>query len=178
MTKTVMISIKPKWCELISNGKKTIEVRKTRPKLETPFKCYIYCTKDGNDYNPNKNLWKRDKTGFNWLLNGKVIGEFVCDTIYSINEAFSDISCDDFLCKSCLSAYELLEYLTASDQQISIEYKVGYGWHISDLVIYDIPKPLDKFPLITSPQSWCYVQQEDKHGHRSGGRVNDEQRLC
>lgn len=42
--KAVMISIRPKWCEKIANGEKTIEVRKTRPKLETPFKCYIYCT--------------------------------------------------------------------------------------------------------------------------------------
>ena len=45
MSKAVMISIRPKWCEKIARGEKTIEVRKTRPKLETPFKCYIYCTK-------------------------------------------------------------------------------------------------------------------------------------
>ena len=43
---SVLISIRPQYCELIASGKKTIEVRKTRPKLETPFKCYIYCTKD------------------------------------------------------------------------------------------------------------------------------------
>ena len=45
MSKAVLISIKPKWCELIASGKKTVEVRKTNPKLDTPFKCYIYCTK-------------------------------------------------------------------------------------------------------------------------------------
>ena len=39
--KAVLISIKPKWCELIASGKKTVEVRKTRPKIDTPFKCYI-----------------------------------------------------------------------------------------------------------------------------------------
>lgn len=44
--KSVLISIKPKWCELIANGKKAIEVRKTKPKLDTPFKCYIYYTKN------------------------------------------------------------------------------------------------------------------------------------
>ena len=43
--KAVLISIRPEWCDLIVRGKKTIEVRKTRPKLETPFKVYIYCTK-------------------------------------------------------------------------------------------------------------------------------------
>ena len=46
MDKSVLISIRPKWCEKIVNGEKTIEVRKTRPKLQTPFKCYIYCTMD------------------------------------------------------------------------------------------------------------------------------------
>lgn len=44
MSKSVMISIRPKWCEKIVNGEKTIEVRKTRPKLNTPFRVYIYCT--------------------------------------------------------------------------------------------------------------------------------------
>lgn len=41
----VLLSVRPKWCELIANGKKTIEVRKTKPKIRPPFKCYIYCTK-------------------------------------------------------------------------------------------------------------------------------------
>lgn len=36
----VLISIRPKWCEKIISGEKTIEVRKTRPKMDTPFKCY------------------------------------------------------------------------------------------------------------------------------------------
>ena len=40
--KAVLLSIQPRWCGLIVSGKKTIEVRKTRPKIETPFKCYIY----------------------------------------------------------------------------------------------------------------------------------------
>lgn len=50
MDKSVLISIRPKWCELIASGEKTIEVRKTRPKLETPFKCYIYCTAERAGY--------------------------------------------------------------------------------------------------------------------------------
>ena len=50
MSKAVLISIRPKWCELIASGKKTIEIRKTRPKIETPFKCYIYCTRPKFDH--------------------------------------------------------------------------------------------------------------------------------
>ena len=45
MSKSVLISINPEWCDLIIRGQKTLEVRKTRPKLETPFTTYIYCTK-------------------------------------------------------------------------------------------------------------------------------------
>lgn len=62
--KSVLISIHPRWCNLIASGKKTIEVRKTYPKLPTPFICYIYCTKERGCAN-----------------GGKVIGEFVCDLI-------------------------------------------------------------------------------------------------
>lgn len=43
--KSILQSIKPQYCELIARGKKTIEVRKTRPKLDVPFKVYIYCTR-------------------------------------------------------------------------------------------------------------------------------------
>lgn len=45
--KDVLISIQPKWVEKIASGEKTIEVRKTRPKIDTPFKVYIYATKTG-----------------------------------------------------------------------------------------------------------------------------------
>lgn len=70
--KAVMLSIQPKWCEKIASGEKTVEVRKTRPKIETPFKCFIYETNwSDNTY------WKNRHKG----KLGKVIGEFVCDRI-------------------------------------------------------------------------------------------------
>lgn len=37
----VLMSIKPKWCELIASGKKTVEIRKTKPLIDTQFTCYI-----------------------------------------------------------------------------------------------------------------------------------------
>lgn len=39
--KAVMLSVQPKWCEKIASGRKVIEVGKSKPKLKTPFKCYI-----------------------------------------------------------------------------------------------------------------------------------------
>ena len=41
--KSILLSIKPKYVELIASGEKTIEVRKSAPK-EVPFKAYIYMT--------------------------------------------------------------------------------------------------------------------------------------
>lgn len=159
--KSVLISIRPKWCEMIASGKKTIEVRKTRPKIETPFKCYIYCTKpkmitkyvfkpeDYPEYmRPEKTVFCKVPDASSPFCsevngNGAVIGEFVCDGVYE------NISCD---CEgSCVSASELREY--ANGEPL-------YGWHISDLKIYDKPKELNEFALTRPPQSWCYVEQE------------------
>ena len=138
--KSVMLSIKPKYCELIASGKKTIEVRKTRPKIETPFKCYIYCTKDNTDICPKRIWWKADETGFQHIMNGKVIGEFVCDVIFPITITYSD--------PENRMALKEFPFTGLTDKQI-MDYlgngKQGYGWHISDLVIYDKPKELSEF---------------------------------
>lgn len=72
--KAILLSIRPEWCDLIIRGQKTIEVRKTRPKLETPFKVYIYCT--GHD----GWVMKSPKAGVQ-KMDSRVIGEFTCDKI-------------------------------------------------------------------------------------------------
>lgn len=134
--KSVLISIQPKWCELIASGKKTVEVRKTKPKLETPFKVYIYATKSGD-----RLVLKNDKVyEISKYITGKVIGEFVCDKICE----FEFLENGEFQCRnpvylgqSCLTYDELINYIGKN--------KIGYGWHISDLVIYDTPKELGEF---------------------------------
>lgn len=83
MSKAVLLSIRPKWCEKIARGEKTIEVRKTRPKLETPFKAYIYCTMpDAKALHNILELHGAD--GKIRKANGKVIGEFACERIVPI----------------------------------------------------------------------------------------------
>ena len=166
--KSVLISIQPKWCELIANGSKTIEIRKTKPKIKTPFKCYIYCTNTkpylvwGDVFRGN---WETEFThlsGYNrrdaekiWdVFNGKVIGEFVCDDIKTYiaddfvgaensNGTIRENPVDgDFAYwipeekDTCIPYDEILKYGNG---------KTLYGWHISDLVIYDEPKELSKF---------------------------------
>lgn len=140
--KSVLISIQPKWCELIASGKKTVEVRKTKPKTDVPFKCYIYQTKLRWVYTLLHAL------GFFAIARrlargvGKVIGEFVCDSVKMSLVGYDENGCPsywDILDGSCLTPNELVCYG---------EWKTLYGWHISDLVIYDKPKELSEFSII------------------------------
>jgi predicted transcriptional regulator len=178
--KSVLISIQPKWCELIALGKKTVEVRKTRPKIDTPFKCYIYETKGKTDLPTFI-----DEDGHEiYQGRGQVIGEFVCDWIES-TPLWRLKGNTGFLAKrtereeklpqmACLSLDEIYRYILN-------ENKLIYGWHIKDLVIYDKPKELSEFsrhdnsydncfgwafedraksvPITRPPQSWCYVEK-------------------
>lgn len=187
MSKAVMLSIRPKWCEKIANGEKTIEVRKTRPKLETPFKCYIYCTLPKY---PHEDFIATDYPRPQFYGGGKVIGEFTCDRIYKI-----DKDSTDFLFKTGgLSVYKqaaeekcgLCVAMTDDELHGYLGHCQGYGWHISDLRVYDQPREMTEFrrscpndlyceacamysnnngicnngalPLRRPPQSWCYVE--------------------
>lgn len=178
MSKAVLIPIQPKWCELITRGKKTMEVRKNRPKLDTPFKCYIYCTKS------NDTLWvlnaiSRREYGVSTVCanlkdtegacpgNGKVIGEFVCDKIVPI-KVFPNGTIQNYM------FYDLDQTMLPYDDIAKYigDGRDGCGWHISNLVIYDKPKELSEFSglrktkfglepvsLTRPPQSWCYVEE-------------------
>ena len=175
--KSVLISIQPQWCELIASGKKTIEVRKTKPKLDTPFKVYIYCTnnkdmlwilKESERESRRKitSIFTAKDVGGATKANGKVIGEFVCDEILDCR----DVNMDN----TCLTVEEWLKYTKGHKG-------VVYGWHISNLVIYDKPRELSELyvpvkdhwetynpsnyingcwqkTLQRPPQSWCYVE--------------------
>ena len=175
--KSVLISIKPRWCELIARGKKTIEIRKTKPRIDTPFTCYIYCTKDKNIsfWTGKRYSYADDRSHnlFDICGSGKVIGEFICSEITEFegefwdDETFERIQtiikdCDryfefgeydyetvatnedekykeNWLCKqSCVSWEEMRKYVGAGITEF-------YGWHISNLVIYDTPKELSEF---------------------------------
>lgn len=140
--KAVLISIRPQWCELIASGKKTLEVRKSRPKLETPFKVYIYCTKDKHGW---FHFGKKER------LDGKIIGEFVCDNIRRFDvpyPAYQSKLDKRILEESCCTYYALHRYAYHDDL---------YGWPISDLKIYDKPKDLIELymPCISPDFQYC-----------------------
>lgn len=184
MSKAVLISIRPRWCQKIVDGEKTIEVRKNRPKLEAPFKVYIYCTVAGYDLNipisQERLMQDYLNTGSMKSLNcphgnGKVIGEFTCDRIYRLETrspggSYSVVGEDKpttnrVARESCLGLADMHRYLQS---------KNGYGWHISDLKIYDVPKELSEFTGLRDtrfgaapyeikcpPRSWCYVEDAE-----------------
>ena len=184
--KSILLSIKPKYVELIARGEKTIEVRKTAPQ-EVPFKCYIYETK--GQY-VKFTHGAHTKYGYG---RGKVIGEFICDRIICSQAYFdsqgknhlTNVFPDDIK-KTCLDEYDLWDYIAGKACKANEIYD-GYLWHISDLKIYDKPKPIMQFykpcpiklgfkncpvcehystytgccmnNIDRPPQSWCYVDE-------------------
>ncbi len=142
--KSVLISIHPKWCDLIASSNKTIEVRKTRPKIETPFKCYTYETKARSDMP----TFVDEDGHVLYTGRGQVIGEFVCDNVevlFDTNgnpENYMTDILPSILQKTALSYDEFGAYVGSRADKNSI-----YGWHISDLKIYDKPKELSEFAV-------------------------------
>ncbi len=217
--KSVLMSIRPKWCELIcrpvkmgdgtTTRRKTLELRKTAP--EAPFKGFIYCTKAKEHFSLGGGLYACRDTLYrlpageikfgdafelwadwggqhdaNNILNGKVIGEFICDYVLGHCEmANADIA----EMQGCVPREDILKYSNGKEVK---------GWHISDLVIYDKPKELgefykeceqpdcddcphlhfentpnsyegwcefdEKIPITRPPQSWCYVEEVKDNG--------------
>lgn len=196
--KSVMISIKPYWVFLIIaktmgwniDKEKTVEVRKTYPQDDEWNKVgKIYCTKDKKSFN---HILKKYQPFMKRFL-GKVIGEFVCDRIDTIRKRGIDDNFD--YCYLSLDKWgndDIEPEITAVKNSCVLKDDLNdygknsrmlYGWHISNLKLYDKPKGLGEFekpcnrncftpcphyrgkeyecekPIITRPpQSWCYVE--------------------
>ena len=170
--KAVLMSIRPEWCAKIASGHKTVEIRKTMPKLPVPFKVYIYCT-EPNTVDPHKYL-ETHCGGRIYKCNGKVFAEFVCDRIRPEPEVADGLVDICLGMQSCVDPVDILKYANG---------KLVYSWHISGLVIYDKPKELNEFKqchkcpygyeectrheyscngaynVQNPPQSWCYVYE-------------------
>lgn len=166
--KSVLLSIRPNWCEKIFNGEKTMEVRKTCPKLEPPFEVLVYCTMPKKRWSVGHQIFYNDtlytlptgelKIGdalelrADWMrkynednfLNGKVIGSFVCDKVEEIPCYLDAGTYPEYLIekeelnKTCLSYDELFDYLNGKD---------GCGWHITEPKLFDKPKMVTEFAV-------------------------------
>lgn len=161
--KAILMSNHAKWCALMMNGDKTIEVRKGTALYKAIQKLidengyadiYVYNTRDeryrlDKELNGKYFVWDTkskdypfDKTRNRHYFFGKVIFKFRCYKVEEIpTRRFSVCTypytetLDDYelLDKSCLSIDELEHYLEDND---------GCAIHISDLEIFDRPKEL------------------------------------
>ena len=138
--KSVLIAIRPQGVEKIASGQKTIEVRKTAPK-EVPFKAYIYCTKEKKQ---DDIIWA-GIFGDRGKWNGRVIGEFICNNASELDYVYYWNNGYEF--ETCLTYRQVADYGKG---------KTLYGWHISDLKIYDKPKELSEFSRPCSYSGLCF----------------------
>lgn len=182
MEKAVLLSDKPQYCKSMADGEKSIEIRKNKPNLKLPFKCYVYSTKpkrkfdfglcmDENneiDFIAKINEPNADHFGLE-VIDGKVIGEFICDSIDEYetefaegNDCYQDIrrvwededgdeqfeiittneedNPDD--CKLLKSACLTFEEIK---KYVGNGFGKFYAWHISGFKLYDKPKELRGF---------------------------------
>lgn len=192
----ILQSTRPKWCYEIAAGNKTIEVRKTIPKLKPPFTVLVYCTKNDPRFRsvcgsmvintddlyrlPNglirygssvelmtypSEKWDKDN-----FLNGKIIGEYICDYIltfaYSTETGYPTpkYDGDPSFCSTgpgyWITTGELEQTcLTYEELETYGSGKTLYGWHITDFRLYDRPLLLSDLELQKAPQSWQIIKK-------------------
>lgn len=171
--KSILMSIRPEWCKKILEGEKTIEVRKTRPLIDMPFKVYVYCTKQKltkticmHSY-LHKNEPKACKkygeittwcsigdvhvnSNTPWSfrsygMHGKVIGSFVCDKIEKIDiQAQITTTLSE---RWTFNGIAKQACLTAEQLKEYLNGDTGYGYHITEPTLFEKPKELSEFTL-------------------------------
>ncbi len=132
MSKSILLSIHPKWAEKIYSGEKTIEWRKNIPTADFIDKVFLYetapvCRVTGCfDYN------------FFYSLAFKNLGLSLCPTA------------NVFIAAGCVPIEELAKYRG--------DKRELFGWKVKNPKKFDKPKTLADFGLKRPPQSWQYVE--------------------
>lgn len=145
--KKVLMSIKPQWVEKIFAGIKTIEVRRSAPKIDTPFEVLVYETKGATD-----TPWVDEDGHFIYKGRGQVIGSFVCDGIIDVYVPLSKQAAplDKEIVErdACLSLSEIQKY---AGNKMFLR-----GLHITEPKLFDKPKELSEFrkPCV-DPYEYC-----------------------
>jgi len=160
------------------------------PKCDLPIDVYIYCTKDKK----SGLHYSKEYGAFNDLVNncehystigdgcGKVVAKFTLNNVEEIKWHRESVTNLDYyrieeqleneklLDKSCLSMRELKDYLKIKGyygDNLGWQFKLGYAWHISNLVIFDKPKKLSEFEKVGS-----YNNSTIKCKKKEQGRCN------
>lgn len=140
--KAVMLSLRPQWCEKIFNGSKSIEVRKSRPSIPTPFTVYVYQTKHKGGNATVREVLNSVYGG------GKVIGEFVCNRITCCQAYYGESGEKhltnlfwDEVKRTCLTEHEMFDYIVGKGKKEG----TGWLWHITEPKLFDKPRELCEF---------------------------------
>lgn len=162
--KAVMLSLRPQWCEKIFNGEKTIEVRKSRPYIPTPFTVYVYQTKHKGGNATVREVLNSVYGG------GKVIGEFVCNRITCCQAYYGEGGekhltnlFRDEVKRTCLTEHEMFDYIIGKDKKEG----TGWLWHITEPKLFDKPRDITEFALYgkcadeCSEYDFCARDDED-----------------
>lgn len=175
ISEPVLLSVRPCWVEEIASGKKTVEIRKGRPRQETPFQVFMYETQEKTD-----TPWMDEDGHMIFRGRGQVVGQFVCDRITEHDlpyPAYQGELDKELLAAACVDYWMLHRYVWSGGR--------FYGWHISELQMYklsvnlsEIRKPCEHQLFCDGcgmfnnyhrrcgnaamyfkrpPQSWCYV---------------------
>ena len=132
----ILISIKPKWCDLIFLGYKTDEIRKTKPKeAELPYTVYVWQTGNGG------------------VVGRFTVTKFTCIHAWKDTDGFENIEHTGVLRHCIEDSCELFDYLYRQDMLVSH----GWAWRIENPFRFEKPLDLDYFGLKRPPQSWQYV---------------------
>ncbi len=133
----VLASLKPYYYYLIGEKIKTLEIRKSDLK-NLPQDVLFYMSKDEKSFAKiPKEFQEKYRKHF-----GKVGIEFICDKSICLDYYPQDYTgmpgkFSEMICKeSCLSYDEIMAYK---------KEKLAYGWHISNLKVYDNPRELSEF---------------------------------
>ena len=178
----ILASLKPYYYYLIGERKKTIEVRKSALK-DLPQDIVFYMSKDEKSFAKiPKKFQGKYREHF-----GKIGIRAVVDKIGKMKMIIDDFG--NLILLSSIAIWGFNHCLSNDELDAYLDGKTGYGWHISDLKIYDKPKELSEFwgrkkclmadtvkcwncpatcliingkncqPLTRPPQSYMYVKE-------------------
>lgn len=133
---TIILSLHDRWWGKVLAGEKPLEIRKTRPAGQGPFRVLVYV--DGT---------------------GEIKGEFVCKNFLKIRtipevQRWAGVQKIDVQAGSCLTGQQLKEYVGENGKPL-------WGWYVSQAKEYYTPHPLSLYGLKRPPQSWQFYRGED-----------------
>lgn len=145
----ILASIKPYYYYLIAEGIKKIEVRKSALK-NLPQDIAFYMSKDEKSFAKiPKELQEKYLKHF-----GKVGMKVVCE---KIDKYTSLLFRGQEFYQNFTTSEEIKAHLTLKEMRVYGKGKPIYGWHISDVKIYDRPRELSEFfkPCPTKEKGDC-----------------------